>query len=199
MYTALKMIISLILAVSMQGAISDATAVSPAQEAAAFFDGISALQEETLQRYGDNAYVNFIANTEGDEAVIARMREALFRNFSYKIVGSEERGDAAVVKVAVENCGFSGVLEDYEKESYDYVTGNLYDEDITDKDKLSARCLEIYVSEIESRAEAGKTKTHTIYVPMYSSGYNGWNIQLDDEIMKKVLGDLSIPEALLKQ
>ena len=82
---------------------------------------------------------------------------------------------------------------------YEYVTGNLYDEDITDKKKLAEKCLDIYVSEIESRAEKGKTKTSTIYIPMRSDGYNGWNIDLDDEIMKKILGNLSVPGDLLKQ
>ena len=199
MYTALKMILSLILTVSMQGAISDATEVTPEQAAAEFLDGVSVMQEETMSRYADNSYVNFLMNVEGDEKTVERMQKALLKNFSYKIVGTEERGDAAVAKVDIENCKFSGVLDDYEEESYEYVTGNLYDEDITDKEKLAEKCLDIYVSEIESRAEKGKTKASTIYIPMRSDGYNGWNIDLDDEIMKKILGNLSVPGELLKQ
>ena len=197
MVSLIKMIITIMLAVSMQGNISEATEVTPQQAAQDFMSGMVTLQEESLDRYGDNAYVNFLANVSGDEKTVLRMQDALTRNLTFEIEDTEERNDLAVAKVRCSNCDFSGVLEDYEEESYIYVTENLYDEDVTDPDKLAEHCLDMYVSEIETRANKGKTKEFTIYLPMKSNGYNGWTVMLSDEIMADLLGHLAIPESVI--
>ena len=190
----LNLIFSVIIAMSMHSSTMEATKVDPQQVADECMNGIKTLQEETLDRYAGNTYVNFIVNLEGDDETVARMQEALLKNFDYRIEAVEQRDDLAVAKITVTQCDFSKVLKKYKKRSYDYVTEHLYDENITDKDWLNEKCLDIYVSQIEKVAKAGKTHEETIYLPLTSDGYNGWNAILEDDNMKTIIGDLSIPE-----
>lgn len=190
----LNLIFSVIIAMSMHSSTMEATQVDPQQVADECMNGIKTLQEETLDRYAGNTYVNFIVNLEGDDETVARMQEALLKNFDYRIEAVEQRDDLAVAKITVTQCDFSKVLKKYKKRSYDYVTEHLYDENITDKDWLNEKCLDIYVSQIEKVAKAGKTHEETIYLPLTSDGYNGWNAILEDDNMKTIIGDLSIPE-----
>lgn len=190
----LNLIFSVIIAMSMHSSTMEATQVDPQQVADECMNGIKTLQEETLDRYAGNTYVNFIVNLEGDDETVARMQEALLKNFDYRIEAVKQRDDLAVAKITVTQCDFSKVLKKYKKRSYDYVTEHLYDENITDKDWLNEKCLDIYVSQIEKVAKAGKTHEETIYLPLTSDGYNGWNAILEDDNMKTIIGDLSIPE-----
>ena len=190
----LNLIFSVIIAMSMHSSTMEATQVDPQQVADECMNGIKTFQEETLDRYAGNTYVNFIVNLEGNDETVSRMQEALLRNFDYRIEAVEERDDLAVAKITVTQCDFSKVLKKYKKRSYDYVTEHLYDENITDKDWLNEKCLDIYVSQIEKVAKAGKTHEETIYLPLTSDGYNGWNAILEDDNMKTIIGDLSIPE-----
>jgi len=190
----LNLIFSVIIAMSMHSSTMEATQVDPQQVADECMNGIKTLQEETLDRYAGNTYVNFIVNLEGDDETVARMQEALLKNFDYRIEAVEQRNDLAVAKITVTQCDFSKVLKKYKKRSYDYVTEHLYDENITDKDWLNEKCLDIYVSQIEKVAKAGKIHEETIYLPLTSDGYNGWNAILEDDNMKTIIGDLSIPE-----
>ena len=194
MSVIIKMILSVVIAASMQMSMSDATEVSPQQIAGECMEGIKTMQEETLDRYAGNSYINFIANLEGDDETVQRMRDALLQNFDYTIDEVLERDDLAVAKVTIHQCDFSDVLKKYKKKSYKYITDHLYDEDITDKDKLNAKCLDIYVSQIEKVAKAGKTHEETIYLPMADNGHNSWNVILEEDFMKEVLGDIAIPE-----
>ena len=191
-------ILTIIITASLQAGMLDATEITPQQAAAECMDGVVAMEEETMDRYAANSYVNFVENLKGDEETVQRMRDALQKNLIYRIDGIEERNDAAMAKVTVTQCDFSKVLKKYEKEAYQYITEHLYDEDITDKKKLNAKCLDIYASQIEKVAKAGKTSEETIYLPMHSDGYNGWNVELDEESMKVILGNLAIPEDGLK-
>ena len=94
----------------------------------------------------------------------------------------------------IRQCDYSKVLKKYKKESYDYIVDHLYDEDIVDKDKLNDICLDMYVSQIEKVAKAGKKKDRSLYLVLKDNGFNGWTLQVDDDTMKKILGDLAIPE-----
>ena len=190
----IRTIIAVAVAVSLQMGMTDATEVSPWDAAEECMHGIATMQEETMDRYAGNTWVNFIVNLEGDEETVARLQEAIFRNFSYQIDAVEERDGLAVAKVTIHQCNFGKVLDRYDRKSYDYITEHLYDEDITDKKKLNAKCLDIYVDQVEKVAKAGKLHEHTIYLPMTSDGYNGWNVQLDDETMKTIIGDLAVPD-----
>lgn len=194
MLTLIRTLIAMVIAASLQVGMTDATEITPQQAVTECMDGIVALQEETTDRYAANKYVNFLVNLKGDDETVKRMQDAIFRNFTYTVEGIEERENAAVAKIIVNQCDFSDVLDKYDEKSYDYITDNLYSEDITDKKKLNAKCLDIYVSQIEKDAKAGKTKENTIYLPLYSDGYNGWNVELDEKNMKVIIGKLAIPE-----
>lgn len=187
-------ILSLMIVTSMQAGLTDATSVPPQQAVKEFMTAITSAQEEQLDRYASNSYVNFVAHLKGDKKTVKRMRKALLKDLPYKLRGTEERNGVAVVRVDIRQCDFSKVLKKYKKESYAYITDHLYDEDIVDKEKLNAKCLDMYVSQIEKVAKAGKTRKRSVYLVLKDNGYNGWTLQVDDDSMKKILGDLAIPE-----
>jgi hypothetical protein len=84
-------------------------------------------------------------------------------------------------------------MDDYEKASYEYVTGNLYSDTVTKKEKLNKKCLDIYLDQIEKTAEKKPSYETDIFIPMEADGYGGWRILLNDDIMKAMLGELEIP------
>ena len=135
----IRAIIAVAVAVSLQMGMTDATEVSPQDAAEECMHGIATMQEETMDRYAGNSYVNFLVNLKGDEETVQRMQEAIFRNFTWQIEDVEERDDAAVAKVKITQCDFSDVLGKYDKKSYKYITDHLYDEDTIRRELLSAR------------------------------------------------------------
>ena len=73
------------------------------------------------------------------------------------------------------------------------MTDNLYTDDIADKEKLNAQCLQLYVQQVEKAAESGAVLETIVFVPMVNDGYYGWNIIMTDDLMKNVLGNLQMP------
>ena len=189
----LTSILSIIVAMIMQTATMGNVSVTPEETATEFIDGLTAGNDQVVTKYVENDYVNLLENTGNDE-VTDKLYGNLFRNFGYEITDSAQKNDVAVVKLAVTNCDFSDVDKDFSEAAYEYITGNLYDENVTDKKKLSKECLNIYLEEIESTAKKGKTKEKTIFLPMKSNGHYGWEVLVDDKIMKGILGGLEIPE-----
>lgn len=188
-----KTIITLIVIVLMQASAVNMVSSTPAEATDDFLDALKDQDPKVMQKYMDNAYVNFLCNTKGDEESIDRMNDALFKNFSYKIERVKKKDDVAVARVIVTSGNFSNVMTAYDQASYDYIMDNLYKEDIADKDKLNAKCLEIYVSEIEKAAESGEITENVVFIPMVDNGYYGWNIIMTDELMASVLGNLQMP------
>ncbi|MBQ4340762.1 MAG: hypothetical protein IJC41_07170, partial [Firmicutes bacterium] len=185
-----KTIITLIVIVLMQASAVNMVSSTPAEAADDFLDALKDQDPKVMQKYMDNAYINFLCNTKGDEESIDRMNDALFKNFSYKIERVKKKDDVAVARVIVTSGNFSNVMTAYDQASYDYIMDNLDKEDIADKDKLNAKCLEIYVSEIEKAAESGEITENVVFIPMVDNGYYGWNIIMTDELMASVLGNL---------
>ena len=178
MQAIIHWILSLMIVTSMQAGLTDATSVPPQQEVQEFMNAITSAQ----------------VKQKGDKETVKRMRKALLKDLPYELRGTEERDGVAVVRVDIRQCDYSKVLKKYKKESYDYIVDHLYDEDIVDKDKLNDICLDMYVSQIEKVAKAGKKKDRSLYLVLKDNGYNGWTLQVDDDTMKKILGDLAIPE-----
>lgn len=186
-------IVTTVLTVYMSLGGTAAAAAPPEEAAGDFLDGLSAGNSEVLEQYVDNSYVNFLLNCEGDEEELDKMNEALFRNFSYEITDSAAKGDVAVVQVQIKTDDFSSVLEEYTEDSYKYVSGNLYSDKVTDKKKLSAKCLEIYVDDLDKAAGDEPDLDAELYLPLVSDGYGNWNLSIDDDIMKSLLGGLQLP------
>ena len=199
MLGSIRAIIAIIVALMLQSGMTGATQTTPAQEAQEFMQGMTSLQTETLNKYMGNQYVNFLVNVEGDDETVARMQKALLQNFTYEISDIEERDGLAVAKIPVSGNDFSEIMDAYEKEAYDYITGNLYEEEVTDREALSEKCLEIYVDELEKIAEDGELTERTIYLPMKENRHHSWDVLLDDEIMEIMLGDLALPDGIMKE
>ena len=191
-YTA-KTVISIIISIMMQMGVMNMISTTPHESVTDFMDGLKNREAHVMEKYMDDSYVNFIANVQGDKDTVARMNEALFRNFSYEVKEIIEKNDVAVAKVSIKSGDFSKVLSEYEKVSYQYVTDNLYTDDIADKEKLNAQCLQLYVQQVEKAAESGAVLETIVFVPMVNDGYYGWNIIMTDDLMKNVLGNLQMP------
>lgn len=186
-------ILSILLAAAISGGASAMAEVEPQEAADAFFRDLASGNDQVAMAYMDNKYVNFLENVKGTDEEMDNLEEAVFRNFSYEITDSASKNDVAVVKVTVRNSDFSGVMEDYKKESYEYVTENLYSDDVVSKEKLNKKCIDIYLDQVEKTAESDANYEAEIFLPMEEDGYGGWRILLSDEIMKEVLGKLEIP------
>lgn len=189
----LKTVITLLISLMMQSGVVNLISTTPHDAVSDFMDGLKNRDSSVMEKYMDDSYVNFITNVQGDEAVIERMNEALFRNFSYKIEKIKTKDNVAVAKVSITSGDFSNVLSGYESASYKYITDNLQSDEIADKDYLNAKCLEIYVQQVEAAADSGTVLETVVYVPMIDDGYYGWNIIMTDDLMKTVLGNLQMP------
>ena len=186
-------ILSILLAAAISGGASAMAEVEPQEAADAFFRDLASGNDQVAMAYMDNKYVNFLENVKGTDEEMDRLEDAVFRNFSFEITDSAAKNDVAVVKVTVRNCDFSGVMEDYKKESYEYVTDNLYSDDVVSKEKLNKKCIDIYLDQVEKTAGGDANYEAEIFLPMEEDGYGGWRILLSDDIMKEVLGKLEIP------
>ena len=189
----LKTVITLLISLLMQSGVVNMISTTPHDAVSDFMDGLKNRDSSVMEKYMDDSYVNFITNVQGDDAVVERMNEALFRNFSYKIEKIKTNDDVAVAKVSITSGDFSNVLSGYESASYEYITDNLQSDEIADKDYLNAKCLEIYVQQVEAAADSGTVLETVVYIPMIDDGYYGWNIIMTDDLMKTVLGNLQMP------
>ena len=190
----IRAIIAVLVAMMIQGGVSGAVETTPTEAVDDFMAGLTACDEQVIERYLDNEYMNFLVNIEADDKTKARMTAALFKNFSYEIEDMAQKGGAAVVEATVRTNDFSDVMKKYKEASYDYVMENLYDESVTDKQKLNKKCLEIYVDQIEKDAEKEASLEKKVYIPMIADGYGGWKILLNNKLMKTFLGKLAIPD-----
>ena len=190
----IKALTAVIIAMMIQGGVSGAVETTPEEAVSDFVTGLMAGDEQIVERYVDNEYINFLANAEADDETKARISKALFKNLKYDIEDTAQKGGAAVVEARISTNDFSDVMDEYKEASYFYVKENLYDEDITDKDKLSAKCLDIYVDQIEKDAEEKASLEKKVYIPMIEDGYGGWKLLLNDDIVKTLMGQLSIPK-----
>lgn len=188
-----KAIATFLITVLMQMCAVGIVSSTPEEATQEFLSAFKAQDKKVMERYMDNYYVNFLCNTEGNQKTIAKMNNALFKNFSYEVLAVKQKNDVAVAKVLVTSGDFSGVMESYNKISYDYIMDNLYDENISDKEYLNKECLKLYVDEIEKAAETGATVENVVFIPMIDNGYYGWNIIMTDELMKSVIGNLQMP------
>ena len=189
----LKTVITLLISLLMQSGVVNLISTTPHDAVSDFMDGLKNRDSSVMEKYMDDSYVNFITNVQGDDAVVERMNEALFRNFSYKIEKIKTKDDVAVAKVSITSGDFSNVLSGYESASYEYITDNLQSDEIADKDYLNAKCLEIYVQQVEAAADSGTVLETVVYIPMIDDGYYGWNIIMTDDLMKTALGNLQMP------
>ena len=189
-----KTIITALIAIFMQTSVINMATTTPAEAADDFLKALKAQDGKEMERYMDNAYVNFLCNAEGDEKMLGKMSDAIFDNFEYEIEIVKQKNKSAVAKVMIKSNDFSKVMDKYKKESYDYIMENLYEKEIGDKEVLNAKCLELYVAEIEKAAESDKRIEREVFVPMTDNGYYDWNIIVTDEFMESVLGGLEVPE-----
>jgi hypothetical protein len=186
-------IISVMLAAAISSGSSAMAEDTPQEAAADFFDNISGGDDQTAMLYMDNKYVNFLENVKGTDEEMDRLEDAVFRNFSFEITDSAVKDGVAVVRATVRNSDFSGVMDKYRKESYEYVTNNLYSDDVIDKEKLNKKCIDIYLDQIEKTAEREPSFETDVFLPLEEDGYGGWRVILSDDIMKEMLGELEIP------
>lgn len=188
-----KGILGIMIPLVMQLGVINMVETTPDAAVKDFLDGLRTGSSKVTERYMENEYVNTLINVKGDEETVDRMYGALFRNFEYTIDDVAEKDDLAVAKVSIKCNDFTKVRKAYDKASCKYVTEHLYDEKIADKSWLNDKCFEIYVKQIENAADKEPSET-VIYMPLEDNGSYGWNVIIDDELMKTILGGLKFPE-----
>ena len=134
-----KTIITALIAIFMQTSVINMATTTPAEAADDFLKALKAQDGKEMERYMDNAYVNFLCNAEGDEKMLGKMSDAIFDNFEYEIEIVKQKNKSAVAKVMIKSNDFSKVMDKYKKESYDYIMENLYEKEIGDKEALNDR------------------------------------------------------------
>ena len=189
----IKLIMTVLITAVMNLSMVNLATTTPQEAAAEFMDGLKKQKTQEMEKYIDNAYINFLCNSQGDEKMIGRMQTAVFSNFSYEVTDVKQKNDVAVAKVVVKNSDMSSVQDDYDEAAYEYIMENLYSEDIEDKEKLADKCLELYVTELEEAAGEEADFEATVFVPMTDNGYYGWNVIISDELIQPILGNLEIP------
>lgn len=190
----IKSVICILMSFIVQVSVGNSVQMSPEDTAEEFLQGLSQGNDTVVLRYIDNDYINLIENA-GNDKVTAQFYESLFRNFSYEITDSKSRNNVAVVKMSIVTDDFSKVLKQYEKDSYKYITSNLYDKDIGNKKKLSKKCLEIYLDDVSKAADGKDNCKGTIYIPMVKNEHNGWDVLVDDKLMSSIFGGLVLPKS----
>lgn len=188
-----KIIVSALMIVFMQTSVVNMATTTPAEAADDFLKALKSQDSKEMERYMDNAYINFLCNADSDEKDMDKIADAVFKNFEYEIEIVKQKNKSAVAKVLVKSNDFSKVMDKYEKEAYDYIMENLYEKEIGDKEALNAKCLDIYVAQVEKAAEGDKLIEKEVFVPMTDDGYHGWNVIVTDEFMEAVLGGLEVP------
>lgn len=188
-----KVIISALMILFMQTSVVNMATITPEEAADDFLKDLKSQDSKSMERYMDNAYINFLCNTESDEKAVKQISDAVFENFEYEIEIVKQKNKSAVAKVMIKSNDFSKVMDKYEKEAYDYIMENLYEKEIGDKEALNAKCLDMYVAQVEKAAESDKLIEKEVFVPMTDDGYYGWNIIVTDEFMEAVLGNLEMP------
>jgi hypothetical protein len=169
--------------------------VEPEETAEALLKGIQTCDQSVMDKYMDNKYINFLQNIETGDAEKTVINTALFEDFQYEILetGVNEEGDTAVVKVKVINDNFSKVDNKYEDAAHEYIMDNLYTDVVKDKKKLNAKCLNLYIEELQKIAEGEPDSEEVIYISMFDDGNYGWYAELSNKNMKKILGNFDIP------
>ncbi|NLD19487.1 MAG: hypothetical protein GX663_04480 [Clostridiales bacterium] len=193
MHYIIKMIATLMIPIFMQTSVVNIVDTTPREAIDDFFAGLTTGDDQVTERYMDNTYVNLLENITGDEEVVDRMYAAVFDKFSYKVEKIVEEDEVAAAKVTVTSSDFSKVLDAYNEASYAYVMDSLYTDEIADKEALNAKCLGMYVQQIEAAAQSETTVETVIYLPLADDGYYGWSILLTDELMKSIVGNLAMP------
>ncbi len=189
----IKVIVTALITALMSSGMVNLATTEPQEAAADFMDALKSQKSQEMEKYIDNAYINFLCNSQGDEKMIGRIQTAVFKNFSYEVTDVKQKNDVAVAKVTVKNSNLSSVQDDYDEAAYEYIMKNLYSDDIEDKDKLANKCLELYVTELEEAAGEEADFEEAVYVPMVDNGYHGWNIIMSDELIQPIMGNLEIP------
>ena len=111
----IKVIVTVLITAVMNISMINLATTTPQEAAADFMDGLKNQKSQEMEKYIDNAYINFICNSQGDEKMIDRMQTAVFKNMSYKITAVKQKNDVAVAKVVVKNSDLSSVQEDYDE------------------------------------------------------------------------------------
>ena len=186
-------IIAFILSASLSLGISTSMEQAPADAVNEFMSGMISGDDAVTEMYLENKYVNFLENVKGDENLVKKMNEAIFKNTSYEIEDLATKGNVAVAKVKVKTNDFSKVMDKYDDASYYYVMNHLYEDKISNKKKLRKECFRIYVEQIVKTSNKKPKQEEEIFIPMSGDGYGGWEILLTDEVMEALMGNLQIP------
>lgn len=194
----MKKLIAILLAVLMLTGLCgcNVSVTEPEEVVDGFFQALKDKDEDVLILYTENSDMNTLLHCTGDEEQVEAMYAGVMKNLAWNItsVKKSEEETTATVEVEVTNSNFRKVLKKYQKKATDYMTEAIYEDDIT-KDKLNAKCLKIYVNQIEKAVEkTDALVTETVTINLTKNADYGWDMEMTDELMKACIGGLKFPE-----
>lgn len=190
----MKKIIAILISILMLASFCgcDVSVIEPEEIVQGFFQAMKEKDEDVLILYTENSDMNTLLHCTGEEEQVARMYDATVKNLSWKILSVKKSEDksTATVEVEISNANMGDVLKAYQKEATEYMREVLYDDGIT-TEKLNAKCMEIYVEQIEKAAEnADDAVVEVVTINLTKNEDYSWDMEMTDELMKAIIGGL---------
>lgn len=194
----MKKLVAAVLSIIMVAALCgcNITVADPEDVVNEFFEAMKSCDEETLILYAENPDMNTLINSTGDEEKLNSIYDNVVKNLDWEIVSVEVNEDEteATVTVKVTNSDFSNVLDKYQEDATEYITDNLYDDDVT-KDVMKKKCMSIFTAQVEKAAEKKDSKvTKTVEIKLAKNDSYGWDMEMTKKLMKATTGGLDFPK-----
>lgn len=159
-----------------------------------FMEAMKNKDEEVLILYSDNSDLNVLLHSIGSQEQMDIIYEGLMRNLTWDIVKvdeDEEKGTASV-EIRISNSDFSTVLGTYQTEAVKYTKDNLQEDSFT-KDVMTEECMRIFAQHVKGAAGGDAIHTQNVTVNLVRNDNYGWDMELTDEMMAVILGNIEFP------
>lgn len=172
----------------------DISITKPEDVVQEFMEAMKNKDEDVLILYSNNADLNLLLHDIGGQEQMDIMYEGLMQNMTWEIAGVkvDKKKGTASVELSVSNSDFSTVLTTYQAEAVKYTKDNLQKESFT-KEFMGEECMRIFAQSVQSAAIEDTAQTQNITVNLTKNDNYGWDMELTDEMMALILGNIEFP------
>lgn len=172
----------------------DISITKPEDVVQEFMEAMKNKDEDVLILYSNNADLNLLLHDIGGQEQMDIMYEGLMQNMTWEIAGVkvDKKKGTASVELSVSNSDFSTVLTTYQAEAVKYTKDNLQKESFT-KEFMGEECMRIFAQSVQSAAIEDTVQTQNITVNLTKNDNYGWDMELTDEMMALILGNIEFP------
>lgn len=156
-----------------------------------FMEAMKNKDEDVLILYSDNSDLNLLLHSIDSQEQMDIIYEGLMQNLSWNIVKVKENKDkgTASVEIQISNSDFSTVLESYQTEAVKYTKENIQNDSFT-KEVMTEECMKIFAQQVKAAAVEDTVQTQNITVNLVKNDSYGWDMELTDEMMAIILGNI---------